>query len=610
MKNKRILRLTGITIILLLLFTVIPTATAFGAVVAAVTPSSAQIGASVTASASGYVTSISDTERFTDVYITDQAVTTGMIIDTNITRYAIVAQFTNVQQDGTSSISFIMPATLNQGASGTTAPLTLTAGTILHVIFTNLYLFSGGTPPSHLPIAAYTNLTVAQGPTLDPLSTTTGTAGTDVTVSGYSFPASTALVYTFDTTTIVPKSGHTTSTGGGSFLAVITIPATATPGAHTITVTAGAGTASASFTVSAPAALNPLSPVTGPAGTDVIITGANWPANGALIFQFNSVTLVPKAGSLQAGSDGSFTTIVTVPAATTAGAYLFTVTSGTTSKTTSFTVTGTVTTTPPATTPPATTPPATTPPATTPPATTPVSTTTPTYIPISAAGAGTLDFLAQPDATGAVSLFGTGYTPNGPVVFKYDGVKVTTTTATAKGIVSAQITLPASSHGDHQISASDGINTGVLNYAVESIPPAVPSPLVPGMNAKVKSPIKFDWGDVTDPSLPVTYNLQISTDTNFATAAIVINKTKLTKSEYTLTELEAAQLNSSTATYYWREQAVDGAQNESAWTGAGAFTVSQPLKFAGWPMYAVMAGLFVVGFLIGLVLGRRTAFGY
>jgi hypothetical protein len=84
----------------------------------------------------------------------------------------------------------------------------------------------------------------------------------------------------------------------------------------------------------------------------------------------------------------------------------------------------------------------------------------------------------------------------------------------------------------------------------------------------------------------------------------------LKTSEYTLTELEAALLSNSAVNYYWRESATDAAQNQSSWTGAGAFTVTQPLKFTGWPMYATMAGIAVVAFFIGLLLGRKTAFSY
>jgi hypothetical protein len=197
------------------------------------------------------------------------------------------------------------------------------------------------------------------------------------------------------------------------------------------------------------------------------------------------------------------------------------------------------------------------------------------------------------------------------MTYKLDKVQIGTGTASAKGFISTKLTLPAIVHGDHTITATDiDGNLGIINFSIESVPPNVPSPLAPGMNAKVKTPVTFDWGDVTDTSAPVTYDLQVASDPNFVAGSIIIDKTGIKTSGYTLTELESALLSNPNAIYYWRERGVDAVQNASVWTGAGAFTVTQPLKFTSWPMYATMAGIGVVAFLLGLLLGRRTAFNY
>ena len=62
--------------------------------------------------------------------------------------------------------------------------------------------------------------------------------------------------------------------------------------------------------------------------------------------------------------------------------------------------------------------------------------------------------------------------------------------------------------------------------------------LKPRPDTKVNSLATFDWDDVTDDSAPVTYALQISSDSGFSEGTIIINKTALVESTYTLTEQE------------------------------------------------------------------------
>ena len=70
------------------------------------------------------------------------------------------------------------------------------------------------------------------------------------------------------------------------------------------------------------------------------------------------------------------------------------------------------------------------------------------------------------------------------------------------------------------------------------------------------------------------------------------------------------KLTASNGIYYWRESATDGAGNQSGWTQNGAFTITPPFKFTGWPMYATIAIGAIIVFLLGLWVGRRTAFYY
>jgi len=600
MKNMKTFRILGISVILALLLAVIPAGGVSGAV-AVTMPSTGLVGASVSFTGNGYGTYNSETlQYYCDVYVTDQAAAVGQFIDGTITRYKAVAEGNFIDDGGTIAGSFIIPAILNQGTVGTSTPLTLTSGTALRVIFTTRYQYA--TPLTPSKTVGYVATLTVTAPALDPLDPATGAAGTVVNITGSSFPASAALIFKIDGVAVT-ATGDAAVRPAGIFISHITIPATAAAGAHTITVTAGTGTSapsvSAIFTVTASASLSPLIPLTGAPGTTVVITGTAFPVNAPLVITFDATAITPNTGSATTtGPTGTFTTIINVPATAANGAHTISVTGSTSTVTAVFTVTGAV----PTTTPPATT---TTPPVTT--TTPPVTTTTP---PPSGNPDTSVEFLAPVDtAGGSATIIGMNFTPNAAISIKFDDTQIATATATAKGVVSAAFTIPTGSHGEHTIMVTDGINFDILTVTIESIPPAVPLPLSPTMNAKVKSPVKFEWGDVTDPSLPVTYNFQISADPTFATATLVIDKTKLATSEYTLTDAELAKLDPK-ITYYWREQGVDGAGNASLWTGAGSFTVTQPFKFQGPVMWGILAGAAIVVFFIGFLVGRRTAFYY
>ncbi len=127
------------------------------------------------------------------------------------------------------------------------------------------------------------------------------------------------------------------------------------------------------------------------------------------------------------------------------------------------------------------------------------------------------------------------------------------------------------------------------------------------MEIKAKAEAYFDWQDVTDPS-GVTYTLQIATDESFPANSIVLEKTGLTQSEYTITREERLKSVSKEAPYYWHVKAVDGASNESQWSGAGSFYVGfslslpQPVIYTLFGVGALLLGIF------GFWLGRKTAY--
>ncbi len=156
------------------------------------------------------------------------------------------------------------------------------------------------------------------------------------------------------------------------------------------------------------------------------------------------------------------------------------------------------------------------------------------------------------------------------------------------------------------VTASDGVNTMQIPFTMEAEPPQVPSTLLPKSGDKIKSPVSFTWKEVTDPSLPVTYQIQVAIDNKFSST--ILEKKGITGSNYILSKEERLQPNKEKLPYYWRIRAVDGASNESEWSAPKPFFVSSSLGLPGWLVYTLVGvGALVAGYLL-FRLGRRTAY--
>jgi hypothetical protein len=142
---------------------------------------------------------------------------------------------------------------------------------------------------------------------------------------------------------------------------------------------------------------------------------------------------------------------------------------------------------------------------------------------------------------------------------------------------------------------------------MEAVPPEAPEPLLPEMDTKASSKAEFDWTDVSDTSLPVSYELQVSTNSQFTADSIVVNKIGLTTSTYTLSDEEELESTSEDAPYYWRVRAKDAASNPSAWSSGTRFTVGNGFHMPGWLTYTLIAIGAIFIFFLGLWLGRRSA---
>jgi len=202
-----------------------------------------------------------------------------------------------------------------------------------------------------------------------------------------------------------------------------------------------------------------------------------------------------------------------------------------------------------------------------------------------------------------LSISGNGF--SGVVTIKYDDVVVDRTTASANGVFSTTFEIPASSAGEHIITAIDAINTVQSTFTMESVPPSVPSLFLPETGAREKSQASFDWQSVTDPS-GVTYTLQIAPDSSFGN--LVLEKQGLTTSQYTLAETEELSPTSKEAPYYWRVRAIDGALNESAWSTPNSFYIGFLPDWAKNTLIvigALVAALLI--FWLGMIAGRRPS---
>lgn len=382
--------------------------------------------------------------------------------------------------------------------------------------------------------------------TITPVS---GTAGSTVTVSGTGFGDRVNLSVFFDNVVVVADE---VTSREGSFEATFTVPSKA-PASYDVSAEDEDGnTDTVTFTY---ASAISLSPTSGYANSTVTVSGSGFKANNALTITFDNESMP----SISTNATGGFTTTITVPVRT-SGTYEVKVSDGSNIATANFDI-----------------------------------------------GTGATISPTTGNVGAPVTINGVGFVAGSTVTVTYDGKQVTTTTVNTNGTFLATFNAPASLKGAHTIIATDGTNTQQFTFVMESTPPATPMPLKPEMGIKAKSQAYFDWEEVTDPS-GVTYTLQIATDEDFSTGSIVLEKTGITTSEYTLTKAERLKSASEEAPYYWRIRAVDDASNASEWTGAGKFTVGFSFGLSQGVIYTLIGIGALILLIFGFWLGRKTSY--
>ena len=182
----------------------------------------------------------------------------------------------------------------------------------------------------------------------------------------------------------------------------------------------------------------------------------------------------------------------------------------------------------------------------------------------------------------------------------YDGGYVETTSTNSTGGFKATFPVPASPHGQRQVTAQDAAgNNATATFTMESYPPEPPELVSPVDGARVgfigRVTPTFEWSAVSDPS-GVRYSLQIATSDNITSTGefvdAIVSIPDIGATNYTLTATQALPYG----TYYWTVQAVDGADNAGNCAAAGSFRVGLV------PMWAFIVIIVAIVALIGTLL--------
>lgn len=551
MKRKRFLRLLGIGVILSLLLTVfLPASPVFAARSITLDPNEGRIGDEVTVEGTGFPEPVDVDQNpinfYIDIYFATKdgtAVTTTDDIDDEVTTYKSVKTSFSIGTDGEFSTTFDVPPKVDN---------TDVRGGTYYVCITE------EDDPNILAVKAFTVI-AGEITDFDPDS---GPVGTEVDVAGENFAESEGLTIKYDNTDITDDiaSGKAKTTSAGDIEFSFIVPPS-TAGEHTVTVSdESLSEAEATFTVEPEISVTPGQAAPGKTAE---VSGTGFGNKKDVDILLNDASVATK----KTDASGNFTVSFTVPDITEGTYDLDAVDADDNNATVEFIVeVGTAVT---------------------------ISEVT---------------SAASPGHVGqSITISGVAFKPNSEVTITYasDPQKVATTTSDANGDFSATFKVPKSPAGAHTISASDGTSTLSVPFYMEFEAPPTPQPLLPEMGTKAPSLTEFDWGDVDDDS-DVTYTLQVATSEDFAPASLVLDKEGLTGSDYTLTDEEKLASRSANEPYYWRVKAIDGAGNESDWTGAVDFSVG--LSLPPWTVH-LWWGLGVIGAIFfGYYLGKRRGY--
>jgi len=555
MKKFKAIRMISALIFLSLILLAIPAAPAQAARGIMLSPTVGKIGNSIIITGTEFNKSTADTDKYAAIYFSSEEATTLDDIGSDVLYYKLVKEGVWLDEEGNFETTFRVPEVLDDGSKDKD----VTSGTyyvyVCHYVNTTV----------QLRIRAVATFTVTMGEIS--LYPSKGKVGTQIEIDGTNFAGNKSITFKYDGNSVPISSGDKQTNSQGDFTSVIRVPES-TAGSHTVSATVSGDEATANFNVEPEAVISPTS---GESGTTVIISGTGFgKLKTVTIWFYNTAVATATTNTL-----GSFYVNFNVPELQ-AGLYNIDAEQGANIAKAKFTL---IVLPPPS---PEPEPP------------------TPEPSPAISISA-TSGSIGQ-----GLVMGGSGFKASTTVTIKYDNELLNAVATDSNGVFAAAFAIPPSKFGDHTIVASDGTSNSELTFTVESTPPPMPTLLLPQIGDKVISPIRFDWRDVTDDSPPVTYTFQIATSSDFSTASIVLEKTGLTKTEYSVTEEESLRLGIGEKPYYWRVKATDGATNEGNWANTGTFYVVS----SGIPTWAiitisVLGGIFLLalGFFINMKIG-------
>jgi hypothetical protein len=545
LKHKRLFSILAVAVVLSLLMIAIPATPVMATPIITLDVSKGEVGDRVTVNGTGFLASTVSPPSYhqVDVYFCSDFVEVGQELDYYQDHYEIVRQYFYTSDSGTLEKSFDVPTVLNDSSHS------------LDVHGGNYYVYV--TYSDDEKVQAYAEFTVVG---INEFSPDYGPVGTTVTISGVGFDANQGIIAKFDGSTLVITGGDSRFKNTGSFSSQVEIPA-GISGDHTVTIADSSGHSDGfEFTI-VPNIV--LSPAQASENDEVTITGSGFPGNVAIFAYFNGDQIYI-TGDLDTDSWGSFESRFMVPNVD-QGNYVVEVEDNSFDVATATLEVGAGLTVSPATT------------------------------------------ATNPGSVGdVVTVSGIGFKASTTITISYDSNSEPSTTSLPDGSFSYSLTIPPSTAGEHLITASDGDSSKTVTFFVESTPPVAPLLIAPAADGKASHATEFDWGDVTDDSLPISYELQVATSDQFTTESILVYKIGLTETSYTLTDTEKLEKTAEGTFYYWRVRAVDAASNTSPWTDGSAFTVNGGIQIKGWLLYVLIAVGAIAVFFLGVWVGRRS----
>ncbi len=546
MKYTKILRILGSALILSLLMVAIPATPALAYDIE-IDPDKGEIGDRIDITGEDFLPSTDDDEEFADIYFALDEADSGDDIDDEVETYKLLRTVRVGYEDESDEGEFDTTFTVPDELNDGDDDEDVEPGTY--------YIYATRYNSTRIRAVAEFTVTGAGEIRIDPDE---GPVGTEVEISGTDFGDSEDIIVEYDDDEIDIEGGDEDTNSSGEFDTIIFIPES-TAGNHTIKVLGDESGSEATDTFTVEPEIT-IFPAEASVDATATVSGTGFDNRSDITIHLDG----DKVTTETTDSDGSFEATFNVPAVASGIYDVEAFDEEDNSATVEFTIGATTVNLSPAT--------------------------------------GHVDT--------EVTVSGTGYTAGTAITVKYDDTEVATATAKTDGSFSATFKVPVSKYGEHSVTTSDGTTAKQFTFTMESEAPPTPQPLLPEMGVKAEQPVQFDWEDVTDDSLPVTYSLQIASRQDFAANSIVLEKTDLTESEYTLTKAEQLEPVSKDEPYYWIVKAIDGASNESQWTGTGIFYVgaSLGLDMPSWIIYLLLGvGGVVIG-IIGFWLGRRTAY--